>query len=161
MCLLRIKIFSYVNPIKLLYLNLRLLKIYNLIFNPYSKFLCCPYNVLYSYFFPHLVISMTFCFGISLFSFKLIFFSLFLYCPSWRFSPVVLQDICQIVSSWPNSDQAFFGGILQWFFVSFSVYHIGKYMISLCSIIDHTKFDHLAKFMSIRFFHYKGTIFSL
>lgn len=107
MYLLRIKIFSDVNPIKLLHLNLRLMKIYNLIFNPYSKFLYCPYNVLYSCFIPHLVTSMTFCFGLY---FPLSYFFFFfsdtdllgdpaqLFCRIYVW--LILHDQIQIKHSW-------------------------------------------------------------
>ena len=47
-CLLRTRIFSYITAVKLLHFNLRLIKLYNFIFNP--EFPCCRY-IFYSFFF--------------------------------------------------------------------------------------------------------------
>lgn len=41
------------------------------------------------------------------------------------------------------------------------MYHSGRYVMLLCSIIGDTKFDHLVKELSARFLHCKGTFPSL
>lgn len=126
------------------------------IFSPYSEFPYCSYNVLYSYFFPQLVSSVTFCFeGPFIFLSSNFFFLLW----HWPWSQPSCFAGYLFVSSWPSSDQAFLLGILHGWFVSCSLYHTEKYMISLCPIMDRMKFDHLDKLMSTRFLHYKGTIF--
>lgn len=41
--------------------------------------------------------------------------------------------------------------------MSFSVYHIRRYMMSVCPIVGDVDFDHLVK-VSARFFHFKVTV---